>query len=522
MVEVRVESKPELGLVEKIGYALGDTASNFVFQILAIFALGYYTDTVGINPALIGVLLLIVRIVDAFTDPVMGRIADRTQTSMGRYRPWILWLAVPFGVSGVLTFAVPDTASTFEVAYVFVTYILVTLVYTAINIPYSALISSMTLDSDERQKIQSWRFVGGQLGALCVGMLTLPLVEALGGGAVGWRNTMIVYGVAAVIMFFICFAVTHERVGASDNDEYEGSGDHSVLEDLGRLWKNDQWRILCVINFILLTAIVLRVQMVSYVIRDALAIPLDLVDEHVSAYFTLGGVAAISASFIPNVVTGRFDWRKLFLPIGTQIGLTALTVALGFVPLQLGVQGCALVFVLLGISLLIGLRSGRVQLLTWMFAFHAAAQLGLFLVGGSSFVVSALMFAAAGFFNQVAVPILWTLMADSVDYGEVRTGHRLPALTFSTIIFALKAGIAMAGFLGGLLLATFGYQAPKIVGDFVLQNDSTIQGILITFALIPALITATLVWFAGRLKLSEAVMSDIHEDLNQRKLVGAV
>ena len=501
-----------LSIAEKLGYALGDTASNLVFHILAIFAMSYYTDTVGLNPAVVGILFLIVRGVDAITDPIMGGIADRTNTKMGRYRPWLIWLAVPFAVAGVLTFSVPEGTPAFKTAYVFVTYILITLVYTAINIPYSALISSMTSDPVERQQIQSWRFVGGQMGALTIGMLTLPLVEQLGGGATGWRNTLIVYGIAAAIMFFICFASTRERIGGLDLSE-QTSEPSSVLRDLRRLWQNDQWRVLCAINFVLLTALIMRVQTVNYFIKDSMGVPAEDVGAMVSAYFTLGGVAAISASFVPNVISERFVWSKLMLPVVFQLGLSAIVVLIGIVPLQLALYGIVLTLVAIGACTIIGRMIGRVQMLMLMFAAQVVGQLALFAIGVSSFAFSALTFAMISFFNQVAVPILWTLMADSVDYGEARTGHRLPAMTFSTVLFALKAGIAAAGFIGGLLLAWYGYQPATDGAETIVQSDRTLSGIVVTFALVPAIISIGLVWLASKLTLTKEAMYEVHEQL---------
>ena len=511
MQAVSAVQPASIGLTEKIGYALGDTASNLIFQILILFALNYYTNVVGIEPAIVGGLFLIVRGIDAITDPIMGRIADKTSTRMGRYRPWLLWLAVPFGVAGVLTFAVPQASANVEIAYVFVTYILITLVYTAINIPYSALISSMTADPVERQQIQSWRFVGGQLGALSISMLTLPLVNALGGGADGWRNTLIVFGIAAAIMFFICFLTTHERIGTTGQATEDSAG--SVWGDLGRLWQNDQWRILSAINFVLLTAIVMRAQTVTYFIQDSMAVPAEESGNLISTYFTLGAVAAITGSFVPNVIANRLTVQKLMLPLGSQFGLTALVVALGFVPLSLGILGCVVMLLALGGSILIGRQVDRVHMLGVMFAAQVVGQIALFFVGTSSFVLSALTFALLGFLNQVAVPILWTLMADCVDYGEAKTGHRLPALTFSTILFALKLGIALAGFIGAVLLSWYGYQTPTKAGDLVVQSDATRQGIIVIFALVPAAITCVLVWLASRVTLTSHRMRDVHAQL---------
>src|ERR687883_92825 len=166
-----------LPIREKIGYSLGDTAANFVFQAMLVFQLSFYTDTFGITAAAAGTLFLVVRVWDALFDPLMGIIADRTNTRWGKFRPWILWTAVPFGVMGYLTFYTPDLSASGKLAYAYVTYIVLMMVYSANNLPYSALSGVMTGDVGERTSLSSYRFVFAMTSQLVIQGLALPMVK---------------------------------------------------------------------------------------------------------------------------------------------------------------------------------------------------------------------------------------------------------------------------------------------------------------------------------------------------------
>ena len=192
---------------EKIAYGLGDTASNIVFQTVMLFLTFFYTDIYGISPAFVGTMFLAVRIIDAVTDPLMGAIADRTQSKYGKFRPYLLWFALPFGLISVLAFTTPDFGEEGKMIYAFVTYTLLMLVYTAINIPYCALGAVLTADPKERVSVQSYRFVFAMLGGLMVTALTLPLVEFFGQGdrAKGYQLTIMAMSVLGVLMFFGLF-----------------------------------------------------------------------------------------------------------------------------------------------------------------------------------------------------------------------------------------------------------------------------------------------------------------------------
>jgi GPH family glycoside/pentoside/hexuronide:cation symporter len=199
---------------EKISYGLGDTASNIVFQVVINFMLIFYTDVFGISAAAVGTLFLVVRVFDAVTDPLMGGLADRTQTRWGRYRPYLLWVAVPYGVLAVLAFTTPDLSDSGKLIYAYITYALLMTAYTAINIPYSALGGVMSAEPAQRASIQSWRFALAMVGGALVTASVWPMVDYFGDGdkAKGFQMAMVVLSTVAVICFIVCFKFTKERI----------------------------------------------------------------------------------------------------------------------------------------------------------------------------------------------------------------------------------------------------------------------------------------------------------------------
>src|SRR5210317_2035602 len=209
-----VQPAHHLSFSEKLGYGLGDSASNFFFQVFNIFLLYYYTDVFGLAPAAVGTMFLVTKIVDAISDPVMGLIADRTHSRWGKFRPYLLWAAVPYGICGYAMFASPDLSDTGKLIYAYVTYTLMMLAYTAINVPYSALLGVISPSSVERTKVASYRFICAFAAAWLIGTFVTPLKNMLGGGdeALGFRLTMIIFAVLSVALFWISFATTRERV----------------------------------------------------------------------------------------------------------------------------------------------------------------------------------------------------------------------------------------------------------------------------------------------------------------------
>ncbi len=203
-----------LSVKEKIGYGMGDAGCNIIFGAIMLFVNYFYTDIFGLAPALVGVLLLSIRVIDAVTDPIMGAIADRTRSRFGRFRPWLLWIAFPYALFSVLMFTTPDWSYSSKVVYAFVTYFLLSITYTAINIPYCSLGSVITNDPKERVACQSYRFVMVGIATLLLSLTLLPMVDYFGGGdkAKGYQIAMTILALIGMCMFLFSFATVRERI----------------------------------------------------------------------------------------------------------------------------------------------------------------------------------------------------------------------------------------------------------------------------------------------------------------------
>lgn len=439
-----------LSVREKVAYGLGDTASNIVFQTVITFLAFFYTDIYGISPAVVGVLFISVRIFDAVTDPLMGALTDRTQTKHGKFRPYILWLAVPFGVISVAAFTTPDVSQNGKIIYAFVTYALLMAAYTAINIPYSALGGVLTDRPEERVSVQSYRFVFGMLGGLIVASLTLPLVEYFGNGdnAKGYQLTITAMSVFGVILFLLCFAGTKERVTPPPVNG------RKLRDDFKSLWDNDQWRILSLAVFFLLTGMVVRSTLATYYVKYYMGLP-----NYITTFVTIG-------------------------LIGNIIG-TALSAPLAK-------------------------RVCKVKAYKWLQVISAAlCGISFFIPGDMVFLTTAIFFIWS-LLLQMATPLLWAKMADVVDYGHWKTGIRVTGSVYSTIVFFLKLGIALGGGLAVWLLAFYGFEADTDL------STTTREGIKISFTLFPIAFFLVVAAIMQKYRLTDSLVKSIHDELKEK------
>ena len=387
----------KLSVVEKVGYGLGDTAANFIFQTMVMFQLVFYTDTFGITAAAAGTLLVVVRFWDAIFDPIMGAVADRTSTRWGKFRPWVLWTAVPFGIMGFLTFVTPDLSPTGKLVYAYVTYIVLMAVYSANNLPYSALSGVMTGDLGERTSLSSYRFVCAMIAQMIIQGLALPMVHYFGQGssAKGYQYTIGIFSALAVVLFFITFSTTRERIQPAP-DQKASTRQH--FADLG---KNGPWIAMFVLTFILFITLSMRGSVILYYFKYYVGR-----EDLFSLFNVLGTTATIIGIFFSKRLAVRYGKRNVF--IGGLAGTTLFTVA--FLPLPPGA-------------------------VTLMFAAEILRQ----------------------FVYGFTIPLLWAMMADVADYSEWRNRRRATAIVFSAIVFALKAGLGFGGAITGYVLAFYGY-----------------------------------------------------------------
>ncbi len=413
-----------LPIKEKVGYALGDTAANFIFQTMVMFQLAFYTDTFGITAAAAGTLLVVVRVWDAIFDPFMGIVADRTKTKWGKFRPWILWTAVPFGIMGFLAFVTPDFSESGKLVYAYGTYIVLMMVYSANNLPYSALSGVMTGDLGERTSLSSYRFVFAMIAQLIIQGLALPMVSYFGQGdsAQGYQYTMAIFSTLAVILFFITFSTTKERI------QPDPAQKASLKEHFGDLLKNGPWIAMFVLTLILFITLAMRGSVVFYYFRYYINV------ENYANLFGLFNVLGTSATIV-----GIFFSKGLAMKFGKRNVFIA------------GLSGTA-VFT----AMFIFLPPTAVEMM------FAAEMLRQFVYG-------------------FTIPLLWAMMADVADYSEWKNRRRATGIVFSAIVFALKAGLGFGGAITGYVLSMYGY-VPNAA-----QTEGALTGIVMTMSIFPAI-----------------------------------
>jgi glycoside/pentoside/hexuronide:cation symporter, GPH family len=470
-----------LSFGEKVGYALGDAASNFYWKTFEFFLMFFYTEVFGISAAVVGTMLLITRITDAVADPIMGTIADRTKTRWGHFRPYILWFALPMAAAGVLTFTTPNLSHGGKVIYAYVTYCLLMFLYTAVNIPYSALMGVMTSNSKERTTLSSFRFIGAFTVATFVQYCTRNLAQYFGldaahkaghsivmhpiewvkwffskdfltipsDAAKGWQMTMVFYGILAVIMLVLCFAITRERVVPPEQQA------PNLKQDLIEVGKNRSFVVLLGVLMLVLTAFVVKGSVSAYYFKYFV-----LREDLLGPFLVSNGLAFLAAVFCTNLVKNYFDKKVLFMG---SIGVGGLIVC-GF-----WLAGPT------SIGLLFGLQIA------------------------SSFVLGA---------NS---PLVWAMFADTADDAEWRTGRRNTGLVFAAAIFGTKIGVAIGAWVLGIVLSIFGYVANAD------QTQFSLLGIRLSMSLIPGIMLILAAVLMKYYPLNDKLMVQIEKDLKDRK-----
>jgi sugar (glycoside-pentoside-hexuronide) transporter len=429
-----------LSVGEKIGYGLGDTAANFIFQTMLVFQTFFYTDVFGISPAEAGTLLLVARVWDAIFDPMMGVIADRTNTRWGKFRPWVLWTAVPFGVMGYLIFITPDLTHQGKLVYAYVTYIVFMTIYSANNLPYSALSGVMTADVAERTSLSSYRFVCAMLGGLAVKGLAPNMVEFFGrvqhstGQAVldsatgqplidyarGYQWTMGIFSALCILLFVITFTTTRERVHP------DPSQTSSLMKDFGSLVSNGPWKAMFLVTLVVFIALAMRGSILQYYFTYYLRRP-----DIFWLFLVAGQLANIIGILFSKPLALRFGKRNV---------------------LGVGLLGTALFYAA-------------------FFALPSDNPMPAFIVE----IVGSLIYG-------VTIPLLWAMMADVADFSEWTTGYRATGVIFAAIVFALKAGLGVGGAVTGWLLSLYGYD--EALRE---QTASALRGIRLTSSIYPAI-----------------------------------
>lgn len=462
----------KISIFEKAAYGLGDMASNLFYQTFTMFLLYFYTDVFGITAAAAGTMFLVVRMLDTFYDPLVGVLADRTKSKYGKFRPWILYTVIPFGVVGFLTFFTPDIATNAKLVYAYITYTAMMFIYSTINVPYGALMAVMSSNSLERTSLSAFRSISAFLGGLVVQGFTLKLVNYFGllkthaDGTVneqfGFSVAMGIYSVLSVIMFLTTFFMCKERIKPINETS------NSLKEDIRDLFKNVPWLILTVVGIMTCLYVAIRNGSIIY-------------------YFKYYANNAETASLFGYEI-GADALISAFMVAGTAFSILG-TVLLKPMAALIGKKNVYILSMALGSILSIAYFFLSKDQITLMFVFQALCN---FAVGP-------------------AMAMMWSMYADTADYSEWKNGRRATGLIYSSANFAQKFGWSIGGAIAGYLLAYFGFVANAPV------TPETEKGVKILFSFMPAIWSLIAVVALFFYKLDEDKVKEINEELAQLK-----
>ena len=484
------KTSQKLSVLEKIGYGLGDFAANLIFQTLLTFLAFFYTDVYKIPAGTASIIIFVGGFIGAFFNIIMGVIADRTRTRWGKFRPWILWTAVPFGIASVLSFLTPAFGANGKIIYTLLTYFFLVLIYSANNLPYVALSGVLTGDRKERNSLSSYRFVAVMIAQFIIQSFLLPLVLILGHGnkAVGFKNTMILFAVVGVICLLITFFTTRERIIPAKNQE------SSIKQDFIDLSKNGPWLVMLLVTILVFITLSLKGGMYVFYFKYYLdpAAQTDFLNNIGFTSLVNGLNNALTAMGLVD-----FQWPKdvptsafsLFNAGGIIFMIFGIVFSKSLAD-SFGKRNIYIIFIFLSaISLLV-------------FNFYSRTAIALV------FITQLLH----GFIYGITIPLLWAMMADVADYSEWKNNRRATAMVFSAMLFGLKIGISIGGALGAAFLSKYGY-----VAEEVNQVPAAVEGIKLSISIYPGfifIISAVLLFFYV---IDKKLEIEIEKDLNERR-----
>lgn len=448
---------------EKIGYGFGDMASSMFWKLFGSYLMIFYTDVFGLSATVVGTMFLVTRIWDSAFDPIVGVIADRTHSRWGKFRPYLLYLAVPFAIIGVLTFMTPDLEDTGKVIYAYFTYSLMMMVYSAINVPYASLLGVISSDPKERNILSTYRMTFAYIGSFIALLLFMPMVNYFSEGynaQRGWTMSVVVIALICAVLFYGCFAWTKERVKSISQQQ------NLLKDDLKDLLNNRPW-------WILLGAGVAALVFNS--IRDGATVyyfKYFIIEENYTTASFLGISFVLSGLYLAVGQAANIGGVILAAPISNRIGKRAT---------YMWAMAIATIF-----SVLFYWLDRENILMIFVF------QIIISVCAGSIF------------------PLLWSMYADCADYSELKTGNRATGLIFSSSM-SQKFGWAIGSAITGWLLSYFGFQANMV------QNQATLHGIKLFLSFLPAIGTVLSIIFISMYPLSEKKMEEITINLKQKR-----
>ncbi|MEG0807429.1 MAG: MFS transporter [Alistipes sp.] len=457
-------------LHEKIGYGLGDMASSMFWKLFGSYLMIFYTDIFGLPAAVVGTMFLVTRVWDSAFDPIVGIVADRTTSQWGKFRPYILWLAIPFAIIGIITFITPEWELSHKVVYAYVTYSLMMMIYSAINVPYASLLGVISAEPKERNVLSSYRMGFAYMGSFVALLLFMPMVQSFSEckliaqhPSMAWTLGVGVIGIISALLFLGCFFLTKEHVKPMKTQKRS-----SLKQDLKDLASNKPW-------WILLGAGIAALVFNS--IRDGATV------YYFKYYIVETDFSQISVGGITFVLSG------LYLAVGQIANIIGVVLAApisNIIGKKVTYMGSMLIATALSI------------------VFYWLDKDQLILI----FVLQILISICAG----CIFPLLWSMYADCADYSELRTGNRATGLIFSSSSMSQKFGWAIGSALTGWMLAYFGFRAN------VAQTADAIYGIKLFLSWLPAVGTILSVVFIALYPLSESKMKQITNELKQNRI----
>ncbi|MDO4158840.1 MAG: MFS transporter [Prevotellaceae bacterium] len=461
-------------LSEKIGYGLGDMSSSMFWKIFGAYLMIFYTDVFGISALLVGTMFAVTRVWDSLFDPIVGIIADRTESRWGKFRPFLLYLALPFAFIGILTFLTPPFGATAKLIYAYITYTLMMMVYSAINVPYASLLGVMSPNPSDRNTLATYRMTFAYIGSFIALLLFMPFVKVFGGDRseeimvgwmtapqFGWFMTVLVMAIVCALLFFGCFYLTRERVRPVKEKKTP------LKTDIKDLLHNRPW-------WILLGAGV--ASLVFNSIRDGATV------YYFKYYVDETSFGDIKFLGIPFVLSG------LYLAVGQAANIIGVLLAAP-VSNKIGKRKTFMCAMIIATVLSVIFFFFDKDMLTLIFVF----QLLISICAGSIF------------------PLLWSMYADCADYSELKTGNRATGLIFSSSSMSQKFGWAIGTALTGWMLEAFGFVANAV------QNPETINGIKMFLSILPAAGALLSFIFIAFYPLSEKRMKEISLQLENKR-----
>lgn len=480
----------KLSVLEKIGYSLGDLAANLVFQTLVTYIVFFYTDVYKLGAGAAQTVIFWCGILGGVVfAPIMGMIADRTNTRWGKYRPWVLWTALPFALMIFLTFTTPDLSPTGKIVYAFGTYLLLVTLYSANNLPYASLSGVLTGNMAERNSLSAYRFVAVMVAQFIIQVLMLPIILMAGKGdqALGFKMVMTVFAVAAVICFVITFLTTKERVVVVQEN------DTKIADDLRDLLRNVPWLIMLGVVILVFITLALKGGMYIYYFNN-------YVDETALTEF-LTGIGFYS--FI--------DWlTAVFASLGWHFEWPREATASGYGLFNGG--GIILMIVGIGFSKPLADRFGKRNI--YMLFLTISTIFILAFIAFPKDAIGAMFISQIlhGFFYGVSIPLMWAMIADVADYSEWKNNRRATAIIFSASILGLKGGLTLGSTIASMILENYGYNP-----DLLVQSETTVQGIRLAislYAAIPFFLAAGCLFFY---EINKRMETQIESDLATRR-----